>query len=346
MNTATGLHCPGCRARIGAADRFCEECGRELAVTRAVLPDLTIDPAAVCDDCGAADFDADGYCAACGGLRRPPDRSAADLGAVQLITDRGLVHERNEDAVAAALLDDASGPTIVMAVCDGVSTSEDPQLAARAGARSGVDACLSALAADRTTIDAARAGLEAAFQAVRDVSTGTGHSPSCTYVAAILRACADGEFEITVANVGDSRAYWLCPDEAHGAPPSRRLSIDDSWAQALVDAGVMDEQAAMQDPRAHALVRWLGADSEHKAADTRVQSSRVRGPGVLLLCSDGLWNYLADPADLAALATGTPADAGEAAGELVEYALRGGGSDNITVALAPVGMPWPRGGEK
>ncbi|WP_067673370.1 PP2C family protein-serine/threonine phosphatase [Nocardia miyunensis] len=343
MSAAVGLHCPGCRAAVGAADRFCEQCGRELAITRAVLPDTTIDPAAVCDDCGAADFDADGYCAACGGLRRPPDRSAADLGAVQLITDRGLAHARNEDAAAAALLDETSGSTIVIAVCDGVSTSEDPQLAARAGARGGVDACLSALAADRTTTDAVRAGLEAAFQAVRDVSTGVGHSPSCTYVAAVLRACADGEFEITVANVGDSRAYWLCPEEAKGTPPSQRLTIDDSWAQALVDAKVMDEQAAMQDPRAHALVRWLGADSEHKAADTRVRSVRVRGPGVLLLCSDGLWNYLPDPVGIASIATvaATPA---EAARELVEFALAAGGGDNITVALAPVGMSWGRGG--
>ncbi|WP_067886473.1 PP2C family protein-serine/threonine phosphatase [Nocardia vaccinii] len=346
MSAAVDRHCPTCRAGIGAADRFCEQCGHELAITRAVLPDVTIDPAAVCEDCGAADFDADGYCAACGGLRRPPDRSEADLGAVQLITDRGLVHARNEDAVAAALLDDTSGPTIVIAVCDGVSTSEDPHLAARAGARGGVDACLSALAADRTTTDAVMAGLEAAFQAVRDVSTGAGHSPSCTYVAAVLRACGEGEFEITVANVGDSRAYWLCPDEAHGTPPSQRLTIDDSWAQALVDARVMDEESAMQDPRAHALVRWLGADSEHKAADTRVRSVRVRGPGLLLLCSDGLWNYLSDPAGIASVATATATQATESARELVEYAMAAGGGDNITVALAPVGMPWGRGGEE
>lgn len=241
MNTAAGLRCPGCRAGIGLADRFCEECGRELAIRRAVLPDRTIDPTAACGECGATEFDADGYCSACGELRRLPDRSAADLGAVQLITDRGLVHARNEDAVAAAVLDDAAGPAIVIAVCDGVSTSEDPQLAAAAGARGGVDACLTALAADRATDEATMAGLEAAFGAVRGVSRGAGHFPSCTYVSAVLRPCGSDEFEITVASVGDSRAYWLCPDEAHGMPPSRRLSVDDSWAQALVTAGVMDE---------------------------------------------------------------------------------------------------------
>ncbi len=92
----------------------------------------------------------------------------------------------------------------------------------------------------------------------------------------------------------------------------------------------------MQDPRAHALVRWLGADAGHKAADTPIHSLRVRGPGVLLLCSDGLWNYLSDPVDLAAVAT--TADPRRAARDLVEFALRACGSDNITVALVPVGM--------
>ncbi|MFI5776896.1 PP2C family serine/threonine-protein phosphatase [Nocardia sp. NPDC051570] len=356
--------CPECGARIRITDRFCEECGRELAIRRSALPDLAFDPAAVCEACGAKEVDPDGYCAACGELRRPPDRAGADLGAVHLVTDRGKVHARNEDAVAAAVLgapaDDpftdvapsvgGSAPTVeaipivtdiaaapsavVITVCDGVSTSEDPQAASGAAARAGVDACLTALAADRTAREAVMAGLEAAFQAVREVSVADGHSPSCTYVTAVLRPCDSGEFEITIANVGDSRAYWLRTDGGAADPPSRRLTVDDSWAQALVDAGVMDEAAAMRDPRAHALVRWLGADSDHTAAETGVHSLRVRGPGVLLLCSDGLWNYLPDAADLAAIATTAPP--ATAARNLVDYAIHCGGGDNITVAVAPV----------
>ncbi|MCM6773100.1 serine/threonine-protein phosphatase [Nocardia sp. CDC159] len=353
--------CPGCGARTRSTDRFCEQCGRELAIRRAALPDLAIDPAAGCAACGAGRLDPDGYCTACGELRRPPDRGSADLGAVYLVTDRGKVHARNEDAVAAAVLGDVedepaaaprpggddstlsavdpaaaetTGSAVVITVCDGVSTSEDPQAASGAAARAGLDACLAALTADRTAEDAVMAGLEAAFQAVRGVSIAAGHSPSCTYVTAVLRPCGHGEFEITVANVGDSRAYWLRAPSDRADQPSRRLTVDDSWAQALVDAGAMDEVAAMRDPRAHALVRWLGADSEHTAADTRVHTLRVHGPGVLLLCSDGLWNYLSEPADLAAIATSAPP--AKAARNLVDYAIHCGGADNITVALAPV----------
>jgi serine/threonine protein phosphatase PrpC len=330
-----GLRCPDCRSRIRVTDRFCEECGRELAVRRAVLPDTRIDPAMVCAQCGGGQFDADDYCAGCGELRVPPDRSESDLGAVYLATDRGKAHTRNEDAVAAAVLDGASGPAVVIAVCDGVSTSTDPQAAAGTAARSGVDGCLAALAADRTAQEAVMTGLAAAFQAVRAVGSADSNAPSCTYVSAVLRSSGTEEFEITVANVGDSRAYWLSDGSAGGDLPSQRLTVDDSWAQALIDAGAMDEEAAMRDPRAHALVRWLGADSDHGPADTPVRTWRVRGPGVLLLCSDGLWNYLSDPAGLAALALRP--DPRQAARALVDYALAGGGSDNITVALAPVG---------
>jgi serine/threonine protein phosphatase PrpC len=255
------------------------------------------------------------------------------LGVVYLATDRGKVHARNEDAVAAAVLDDTAGAVLVVTVCDGVSTSGDPQAASGAAVRAGVEACLAALTVDAPPAQAVLTGVEAAAHAVRGVADPNGNAPSCTYVSAVLCPRDNGEFEITVANVGDSRAYWLSREET-GPLQSQRLTIDDSWAQALVDSGAMDENAAMRDPRAHALVRWLGADSDHRPGDSRVSVRRVRGPGALLLCSDGLWNYLSDPAALAALALG--ADPARAARALVDYALDGGGNDNITVALAPV----------
>jgi serine/threonine protein phosphatase PrpC len=303
------------------------------------------DPNAIvaCDGCGGQHYDADGYCRDCGQLRPEPDRCEADLGAVCMVTDRGIAHARNEDAVAAAVLDSgiAGQPAaMVIAVCDGVSTSEDPQAASGAGVRAGVDASLIALADGRSAEKAVLAGLAAAAQAVRDVAVHDGHAPSCTYVSAVVRGSGDGAVEITVANVGDSRAYWLRADTplAREAAPSQRLSSDDSWAQALVDAGAMDEEAAMNDPRAHTLLRWLGADSESKPwSEKCIRTMRTTGPGVLLLCTDGLWNYQSDPAVLAAMATAAAPML--AARELVDFAIRSGGSDNITVALAPVAEP-------
>ncbi|MGO4615129.1 PP2C family serine/threonine-protein phosphatase [Nocardia sp. 2YAB30] len=332
------LRCVGCGA-VGLDSNVCPACGRELGYRFVALPSHDPSAPGPCAGCGSDRYNAEGRCAEC---RRPQarrDRCEADLAAVAVITDRGLVHQRNEDAVAAAVIDGATSgapAATVIAVSDGVSTSTQPQVASGAAVRAGVHATVTALAAGQAPTEAIMTGLAAAAQAVRDVDVADGPAPSCTYVCAIVPHAAETT-EITIANVGDSRAYWLRAESAEGTgnAPSQRLSSDDSWAQALVDAGAMDERAAMNDPRAHTLIRWLGADSPPMPwADNCVRTIRTAGPGVLLLCSDGLWNYLPAPAALAGPATA--AAPMTAARGLVEFALRSGGGDNITVAVVSV----------
>jgi serine/threonine protein phosphatase PrpC len=136
--------------------------------------------------------------------------------------------------------------------------------------------------------------------------------------------------EITVGWVGDSRAYWLAPPDA--AEPARLVTADHSWAAQMVAAGVLDAAAAMRDPRAHAITRWLGAGGTTEA---EIATLRPTGRGALLLCSDGLWNYLPDAADLASAALPELADGGPiaAAEALTALALDAGGRDNITVVV-------------
>ncbi|MFC4376376.1 PP2C family protein-serine/threonine phosphatase [Nocardia halotolerans] len=305
--------------------------GQAPAVRRTAVP--VHDPVATaqCSTCGERRYEA-GSCVQCGSPEPAPDRFEDDLGSICVVTDRGISHSRNEDAVAAAVREDDG--TRVIVVSDGVSTSQDPQAASGTAARTGVDAVLAALADGLSAPDAAMAGVATATAAVRAMSRTPEYAPSCTYVSAVLRETAEGT-EITVVNVGDSRAFWL----AAGNPTaSRRLSVDDSWAQALVDAGALDEEAAMRDPRAHTLLRWLGADGGEAPWSAQcLQRMVATEPGTLLLCSDGLWNYLPDPVALAGFTVETSPQA--AARALADFAVNSGGSDNITVALAPVPAP-------
>jgi serine/threonine protein phosphatase PrpC len=80
-----------------------------------------------------------------------------------------------------------------------------------------------------------------------------------------------------------------------------------------------------------ALAAWLGADADEPAPRTR--SYRPRGPGRLLLCTDGLSRYLPDAESLRAGLAGSPLDD---ARSLVGYALDSGGHDNVTTLLIPV----------
>jgi len=65
-------------------------------------------------------------------------------------------------------------------------------------------------------------------------------------------------------------------------------------------------------------------------------------PGWVLVCSDGLWNYCSEAQDIAALVADRARSAGSeplvVAGALVDWANAQGGQDNITVALARVGV--------
>jgi len=253
------------------------------------------------------------------------DRIETDLESVAGVTDRGHVHERNEDAMALGRWPNG---TVAAVVCDGVSTSIAPQEASRTGADTALDVLLTSTAPDAERV---RAAVSAAGSAVAALGReGDPRAPSCTLVCALV-----GADEITVGWVGDSRAYWLAPADA--AEPTRVITADHSWAAQMVAAGVLDEAAAMRDPRAHAITRWLGAGGTSEA---EIITLRPEGPGALLLCSDGLWNYLPDAAGLAAVAL-PELDAGgaiAAADALTTLALDAGGRDNITVVVVPTGF--------
>jgi serine/threonine protein phosphatase PrpC len=66
-----------------------------------------------------------------------------------------------------------------------------------------------------------------------------------------------------------------------------------------------------------------------------VHTVAVADRGALVICTDGLWNYLPEADDIARLCADK--DAMTAAHALVDFALSEGGIDNITVAIIPIG---------
>jgi len=271
----------------------------------------------------------DRFCELCGARLHPPsadvaDRVEVDLDGLAGVSDRGHVHLRNEDAMALGRHpEDGSVTTLAAVVCDGVSTVRRPELAAHTAATVALDALL-ARGADVSGMTAAVA---AAADAVARLAPGVPDAPSCTLVAAAVDTATA---TITVGWVGDSRAYWLAENG-----DARLLTADHSWAAEMVGAGILDAASAMRDPRAHAITRWLGGGS---APEPGVATLSPTGPGVLLLCTDGLWNYEPDAADLAALALPVSALAGPraAADALTAHALDAGGRDNVTVVCIPI----------
>ena len=331
--------CTQCGANVAPAERFCENCGAALsAIRRVAVPRPAPPPddghAPVCTDCGRGTY-VDDYCTVCGDRRPDPDRDEDQLDAIVLITDRGIEHTRNEDAGAAGTVAGEAGErpyAIAAVVCDGVSTSAEAQNASRAASVAGVDAMLQALAASRDLTSVMRAGLAEGAKAAAESTSPEGFSPaSCTYTAVVIVPAAAGEMQFATANVGDSRVYWL-PE-----PPAQPLclTVDDTVARQLISAGVPPDSPAVLRGE-HTLTRWFGRDADkEKWNESKVTTMTTVDRGVVLLCSDGLHNYLPEAADLAKFCNGVePRDAARA---LVDHALRAGGHDNITVIVIPIG---------
>jgi serine/threonine protein phosphatase PrpC len=361
--------CPNCAERVEPQDAYCGACGQNLTRPPETAgpapaaapgapgtpdgsgggsggPATVIDPTAAgraaaggCAHCGGAEVAADGYCEACGKAQpKPRDHQEKALGGVAGVSDRGLRHHRNEDAftIAGTSLPDGE-PAVVAVVCDGVSSSPRPDEASATAVDAASESLLSSLergedpaAAMRRAIgDANRAVTALAHDGRSPAHPGGGvNAPACTYVSAVSAAGL-----VTIGWVGDTRAYWI-PDDRESAEPYR-LTEDDSWAARMVSAGLMPEAEAYADPRAHAITGWLGADAEDLLPHTVSFTPHV--PGVLLICTDGLWNYAEAATDLAFLVrTDARTEPLAAARALVDFAVTAGGHDNITVAVLPI----------
>ena len=335
---AAGEPCRRCAAPVPDQDRFCPVCGTDLRIERGgtMVVVGADEPARSCPDCGGtgrAEASMPGrasgvqWCRGCRArLGEAADRVEVDLRELAGTSDRGLVHRRNEDAIALGRVLDGDHRPRAGVVCDGVSSTVHPEEASRAAAAAALDVLLCEPGERSAGPELRMRAAVAAAAAAVAAPGGGAEGPSCTLVAALVD---DGE--ITVGWVGDSRAYWL-PDEPDQGP-GLRLTEDHSWAAEMVAYGLMNAETAALDRRAHAITRWLGP-LDHPEPDIR--TLRPQQPGTLLLCSDGLWNYLPEPEDLVAVArtADTPA---AMAGALTRAALDAGGRDNISVVAIPVG---------
>ncbi|WP_342746220.1 PP2C family serine/threonine-protein phosphatase [Streptomyces pini] len=281
-------------------------------------------------------MDAESRCEHCGHAQpRERDHMEEESEGVAAVSDRGLRHHRNEDsfAVSAVSLPDGS-PAVIAVVCDGVSSATRPDEASAAAAESACTSMRRSLPGGTDSRQAMHDALVAASEAVNALAPKprdpVENAPACTIVGAVVA----GDL-LTVGWIGDSRAYWV-PEDRSTAPA--RLTEDDSWAAQMVAAGLMEEAEAYADARAHAITGWLGADAYE--LDPHTASFTPDRPGVVVVCTDGLWNYAESAEEMAAA---VPADARthpmRSARHLVGHALDGGGHDNVTVAVLPFPAP-------
>ena len=244
----------------------------------------------LCGGCGAPLREDDCLCEQCGARavadQPDGDRAELDLVGAAAVSDRGRAHRRNEDAFALELAGERAGAAVI---CDGISSATAGDLAAGSAAAAAASVLAAAAVDDRRNLRAAVGeAIDAAHAAVAQVPWTTRVDramPSCTVVCTLWRGG-----EIVVGSVGDSRAYWI---DGEGV---QQLTVDDSWAEEQVADGRLSAAQAMRDPRSHSITHWIGADAPPRPP--RLVTLAPDRPGRLLLCSDGLWNYVPTAAGL------------------------------------------------
>ena len=130
--------------------------------------------------------------------------------------------------------------------------------------------------------------------------------------------------QITVAHVGDSRAYFVYPDGRIEA-----ITRDHSLVKRLEELGHISPEEAENYPHRNVLYRALG---QGEILEPDIFTVAFPQPAYLMICSDGLWGVVSEQ-DLVRSITEAP-NLQRACQNLVTAANTAGGPDNISVVLA------------
>ncbi|WP_344554278.1 Stp1/IreP family PP2C-type Ser/Thr phosphatase, partial [Pseudokineococcus marinus] len=228
-------------------------------------------------------------------------------------SDVGLVRSSNQDSAYV-------GPHLLV-VADGM------------GGHAGGDVASSIAVAELSRLEGESHGAdalghleEAVRRASARLSERVREEPALAGMGTTVTALLRSGDRLALAHIGDSRAYVLRDGEL------AQVTHDHTFVQHLVDEGRITAEEAEHHPQRSVLLRVLGDIDSSQELDTSVREARTGDRW--LLCSDGL-SGMVGHATLREALTGVP-DVGECADLLVQLALRGGGSDNVTVVVADV----------
>ena len=235
-------------------------------------------------------------------------------------SDVGQQRERNEDSFGR--LDAASHANHVSlyVVADGMGGHVAGEVASQVA----VQTILSVFDEPAESDDLAERIQAAIVRANAEVYTLGSTDLRLTGMGTTVVAAAVSDSGLTLANVGDSRAYLLRDGEL------RQLTRDHSWVAKAVENGMLTPAQARHHPDRNVIYRSLGAEPDVRV-DTFVYD--LRSGDRVLLCSDGLTDVVDD--DLLAKLAGEP-EAETAVQQLIDAANDAGGPDNITVTLIVV----------
>ncbi|MEQ8206836.1 MAG: Stp1/IreP family PP2C-type Ser/Thr phosphatase [Woeseia sp.] len=244
------------------------------------------------------------------------------------ISDTGKVREHNEDAIGSnadiglMVLADGMGGYNAGEVASGIAVQTITEQTAEGAVREERNALDPSTGLMRQTI-VLRDAVARANKIIYQTAQSQTH---CEGMGTTLVAAMFYDNRVSVAHVGDSRAYRLRNDKF------QQLTLDHSLLQELVDRGFYSEEEAQRSTNRNYVTRALGVEP---TVDVEVQEFDVLPGDVYLLCSDGLPDMVEDE-DIHLTISTFNASLDVVGQQLVQLSNEHGGRDNISVMLAEV----------
>ncbi|WP_193165786.1 PP2C family protein-serine/threonine phosphatase [Microbulbifer hainanensis] len=242
-------------------------------------------------------------------------------------TDIGLIRDENEDSIRWYA--DTNQPFAYVVVADGMGGYSGGSTASNIAAetlQSHLNGLLNSTflscSPEQQQLMLRAALIDSIASANREILTTKDFHPQFAQMGTTLVTAVIWNDFLMVAHIGDSRAYlW----NHYGL---QRLTRDHSVVQEMIDGGQLTPEQAKESNIRNHITRALGV-TEH--VDPVINSWTLTEDALLLLCSDGLTEYLDDHMIERVLATHRPAL--ECVYKFIDDANRLGGRDNISAGI-------------
>lgn len=230
-------------------------------------------------------------------------------------TDVGKVRSNNQDSYAAG---DLTSEVSWAVVCDGMGGANGGNIASEAAVKVISDKLTSGYHVgmnDNSVKNLLISSVDANITLYSMANNNEELSGMGTTVVLAVRSTDT----LYISNVGDSRIYIVSDSGI------TQVTTDHSVVQMMVDNGEITPEEAKEHPKKNVITRALGVDPEVRIDYSQEQ---LNEDDLVLLCTDGLTNYVDDEVILEVCKT---EDRYKIADKLVELANENGGGDNITV---------------
>jgi serine/threonine protein phosphatase PrpC len=229
------------------------------------------------------------------------------------LSDKGCVRSNNEDY---CLIEPELG---LYVLADGMGGAKAGERASRMAVETVAERVLFAAERDSQVL------LSAVEEANRRVLEAAQSDSALEGMGTTLVAALEVEGQLSIASVGDSRAYVLDDDGF------RVITDDQTWVNEVGRPLGLDEDSLKNHPMRHVLTMAIGASSP---LTVNYYSVPLQLGALVLICSDGLHGVLEAPQLEEILRGGrNGASLEESCRHLVEAAKEAGGPDNVTVVL-------------